>query len=138
MIEYTFVIIKPDAVRRNLENTFFEILRKNHLHLFALQRGVIQEKYIIELYSQHNAQPWFQELVNYMTGGICICALFEGRNAISRAISTIGSTDPMEADPNSIRGLWGISRDFNSIHRSDSQASFIKEKNIFFPTLSLL
>ena len=85
-----------------------------------------------EFYSVHNAKPFFDELVSFITSGEVVAAIIERDNAVSLTREIIGNTNPKEASSGTIRGDFGISITENSIHASDSSESFDKEVNVIF------
>ena len=132
MSEQTLIIVKPDAVKRNLVD---EILSRFEKKGFIVSKQKIL-KFTTEMarqfYSAHSSKPFFGELVSFITSGEVVAAIIERDNAVSLTREIIGNTNPKEADSGTIRGDFGINITENSIHASDSSKSFDKEVNVIF------
>ena len=131
-IEQTLSIIKPDAVERNLSGKIQEIFLKNNLKILNQKKLQISKDEAAEFYSVHQSKSFFGSLCSYLSSGPIIVMVLEGENAILKNRELMGSTDPKEAKPNTIRKMYGISIDKNSVHGSDSVENAKIEIDFFF------
>ena len=132
MAEQTLIIVKPDAVKRNLVGEILSRFEKKGFTISKQKTLNFTTEMANEFYSVHNAKPFFDELVSFITSGEVVAAIIERDNAISLTREIIGNTNPKEASSGTIRGDFGISITENSIHASDSSESFDKEVNVIF------
>ena len=132
MIEKTLSIVKPDAVERNLVEKIKSIFVKNNLIIKDSKKIHISKEEASEFYKVHQSKPFYDELCAYLSSGPIVVMILEGENAISENRKIMGATNPKDADPNTIRKLYGISIDKNSVHGSDSPENAKKEINFFF------
>ncbi len=137
MIERTLVIVKPDAVSRNISSKILSMIEGNGLRLIAVKSLKLSKEDAQKFYHVHKDKPFFDSLTSYMSSGKVIVAVFEGENAISRVREIMGATDPKKAKVGTIRRLYGIDIEKNSIHGSDSPQSAEFEVNFFFSDLEL-
>ena len=132
MSEQTLIIVKPDAVKRNLAGEILSRFEKKGFTISKQKTLNFTTEMANEFYSVHNAKPFFDELVSFITSGEVVAAIIERDNAVSLTREIIGNTNPKEASAGTIRGDFGISITENSIHASDSSESFDKEVNVVF------
>jgi len=132
MTEKTLSIIKPDAVERNLENKIKEYLEKNNLKVLKSKKIKISKEEASEFYKVHQTKPFYAELCDYLSSGPIIVMILEGENSISQNRKLMGATDPKNAEDGTIRKMYGISIDKNSVHGSDSAENAKTEINFFF------
>ena len=132
LAEQTLIIIKPDAVKRNLVEEVLSRFKKKGFSISKLKTFNFTVEMAEQFYSVHSSKPFFDELVSFITSGKVTAAIIEGDNAINMTREIIGKTNPKEASPGTIRGDFGISITENSIHASDSRESFDKEVNVVF------
>jgi len=132
MIEKTLSIIKPDAVERNLVDDIKSIFVKNNLSIKNSKKIHISKEEASEFYKVHQSKPFYDALCSYLSSGPILVMILEGENAISENRKIMGATNPKDAEPNTIRKLYGISIDKNSVHGSDSLENAKKEINFFF------
>ena len=132
MAEQTLIIVKPDAVKRNLAEEILSRFKKKGFSVSKLKTFNFTVEMAEQFYSAHSSKPFFGELVSFITSGTVTAAIIEGDNAINLTREIIGKTNPKEADAGTIRGDFGISITENSIHASDSSESFDKEVNVIF------
>ena len=130
--EQTLSIIKPDAVERNLESKIKSFFEKNNLKILKSKKVKISKEEASEFYKVHQTKPFYGELCNYLSSGPIVVMVLEGENAISRNRELMGSTDPKKAEKGTLRGMYGLSIDKNSVHGSDSAENAIIEINFFF------
>jgi nucleoside-diphosphate kinase len=133
-IERTLSIIKPDAVERNLSNEIVNLLKKNNLKILQNKKIHITKEEAADFYKEHQSKPFYDSLCNYLSSGPIIVMELSGENAIQNYRTLMGATDPKEANKNTIRQLYGVSIDKNSVHGSDSSESANRELNFFFKT----
>ncbi len=131
-IEQTLSIIKPDAVERNLTDEIKDIFIKNKLNIKDSKKIQITKDEASEFYKVHQSKPFFNDLCSYLSSGPIEVIILEGENAVSNNRKLMGATDPKEAEENTIRKLFGISIDKNSVHGSDSIENAKKEIDFFF------
>ena len=132
MAEQTLIIIKPDAVKRNLVGEILSRFEKKGFTISKLKALNFTVEMAEQFYSAHNSKPFFGELVSFITSRKVVAAVIEGENAIDTTREIIGKTNPKDAAPGTIRGDFGIDITENSIHASDSSESFDKEVNVVF------
>lgn len=137
-MERTLVIVKPDAVQRGLIGEVITRLERTGLKLVALKLSKIDRETAHTHYQEHVNKPFFQGLVNFITSGPVVLAVFEGPNAVSIVRKTMGATNPVDSAPGSIRGDLAISLGRNVIHGSDSPESAEREISIFFSPEEIL
>ena len=132
MAEQTLIIVKPDAVKRNLAEEILSRFEKNGFTISREKQLNFTTEMAKKFYSAHSSKPFFDELVSFITSGTVIAVVIERDNAVSLTREIIGNTNPKEASAGTIRGDFGISITENSIHASDSSESFDKEVNVIF------
>ena len=130
--ERTLSIIKPDAVERNLVNEIKNIFIKNNLNIKDSKKIHITKEEAAEFYKVHQSKPFYNDLCNYLSSGPIVVIILEGENAIKENRKIMGATNPKDAEKNTIRKLYGISIDKNSVHGSDSVENAKKEIDFFF------
>mgnify|MGYP001490052501 CR=1 FL=1 len=131
-IEQTLSIIKPDAVERNLADEIKKIFKKNNLRIKESKKIHITKDEASEFYKVHQAKPFYNDLCAYLSSGPIVVLILEGENAVLANRKLMGSTNPKDAEENTIRKLYGISIDKNSVHGSDSPENAKKEIDFFF------
>ena len=132
MIEQTLSIIKPDAVERNLDNKIKYFFQKNNLKILKSKKVKISKEEASEFYKVHQTKPFYNELCNYLSSGPIVVMVLEGENAVSRNRQLMGATDPIKAEEGTLRKMYGISIDKNSVHGSDSLVNGKIEIDFFF------
>ena len=131
-LEQTLSIIKPDAVERNLNEKIKDIFIKNNLKIKESKKIHITKDEAAEFYKVHQSKPFYNDLCAYLSSGPIEVIILEGENAVLANRNLMGATDPKKADENTIRKLYGISIDKNSVHGSDSNDNAKKEIDFFF------
>ena len=131
-LEQTLSIIKPDAVERNLIEEIKSIFIKNNLKIKEDKKIHITKEEAAEFYKVHQTKPFYEDLCSYLSSGPIVVMILEGKNAVLFNRELMGATDPKKAKENTIRKLYGISIDKNSVHGSDSVDNAKKEINFFF------
>ena len=132
VVERTLSIIKPDAVERNLDLKIKDIFLKNELKIVNSKKIQVSKEEAEEFYKVHQTKPFYEDLCLYLSSGPIVVLILEGENAIKKNRDIMGSTDPKIAENGTIRNLYGISIDKNSVHGSDSKENAKKEINFFF------
>ena len=132
MIEQTLSIIKPDAVQRNLENKIGSFFEKNNLKILKSKKIKITKEEAEEFYKVHQTKPFYKDLCVYLSSGPIVVMILEGEDAVSQNRKLMGATDPLKAEEGSLRKMYGISIDKNSVHGSDSVENGKIEIDFFF------
>ena len=131
-MELTLSIIKPDAVERNLSENIKEIFTNNDLKIKEIKKIHISKDEAAEFYKIHQSKPFYNDLCAYLSSGPIVVMILEGENAVLANRKLMGATNPKDAEENTIRKLYGISIDKNSVHGSDSIDNAKKEIDFFF------
>jgi nucleoside-diphosphate kinase len=132
MTEQTLSIVKPDAVERNLENEIKVFFNENGLKVIKNKKVKISKEEASEFYKVHQTKPFYNDLCNYLSSGPIVVMILEGENAVLKNRELMGATDPKNAADGTLRKLYGISIDKNSVHGSDSVDNAKQEINFFF------
>ena len=131
-LERTLSIIKPDAVERELETKIKKIFLDNKLNIVDSKKIQISKEEAEEFYKVHQTKPFYEKLCSYLSSGPIIAIILYGENAIQKNRDLMGATDPKKAKDGTIRKLYGISIDKNSVHGSDSLKNAKTEIDFFF------
>ena len=131
-MEKTLSIIKPDAVERNLIGQIVSIFEKNSLTIHSIKKIILSKKMAQDFYFIHKERPFFNDLCTYMSSGPVVVMVLEGDNAVVKNREIMGATNPKDSAKGTIRNLYGISLDKNSVHGSDSKENAKIEINFFF------
>ena len=131
-IEQTLSIIKPDAVERDLIDEIKAIFTKNNLKIKEDKKIHLSKEEAAEFYKVHQSKPFYEDLCSYLSSGPIVAMILEGENAVLFNRELMGATDPKKAEDKTIRKLYGISIDKNSVHGSDSVENAKKEIDFFF------
>ena len=130
--EQTLSIIKPDAVERNLVENIKNIFIKNNLKIKDSKKIHITKDEAAEFYKVHQSKPFYNDLCTYLSSGPIVVMILDGENAVLGNRKLMGATNPKDAEENTIRKLYGISIDKNSVHGSDSTENAKQEIDFFF------
>ena len=130
--EQTLSIIKPDAVERNLADEIKNIFTQNNFKIVESKKIHITKDEAAEFYKVHQSKPFYNDLCAYLSSGPIVVMIIEGENAVLGNRKLMGATNPKDAEENTIRKLYGISIDKNSVHGSDSIENGKKEIEFFF------
>ncbi len=130
--EQTLSIIKPDAVERNLVEEIKNIFIKNGLKIKESKKIHITKDEASEFYKVHQSKPFYNDLCSYLSSGPIVVMILEGENAVLANRKLMGATNPKDAEADTIRNLFGISIDKNSVHGSDSKNNAKQEIEFFF------
>ena len=131
-IQQTLSIIKPDAVERNLIENIKSIFKNNNLIIKEDKKIHITKEEAGEFYKIHQSKPFYDSLCSYLSSGPIVVMILEGENAVLLNRKLMGATDPKNAEEKTIRKLYGLSIDKNSVHGSDSVENAKKEIEFFF------
>ena len=131
-LEQTLSIIKPDAVKRNLESEIKSFFEKNNLKILKSKKVKISKEEASEFYKVHHTKPFYNDLCNYLSSGPIVVMILEGDNAVLKNRELMGATDPTKAAEGTIRKMYGVSIDKNSVHGSDSVENGKIEIDFFF------
>ncbi|BAC13743.1 nucleoside-diphosphate kinase [Oceanobacillus iheyensis] len=131
-MEKTFLMVKPDGVQRELIGEIVKRFETKGYKLAGAKLMQVSNQLAETHYSEHKERPFFGELVDFITSGPVFAMVWEGENVIATARKMMGKTNPLEADPSTIRGDFGISVGKNIIHGSDSAESAEREITLFF------
>ena len=132
MAERTLVLIKPDAIKRRLAGEILARFERRGLELAAAKLVRVARGLAEEHYSEHSEKPFFEELVEFITSGPTLALVLEGDGAIAVVRTTIGATNPTNADPGTIRGDLALAMPDNLVHGSDSPESAVREIALWF------
>jgi nucleoside-diphosphate kinase len=131
--EQTLVLIKPDAMARQLAGEILARFERRGLALRAAKLLTVDRQLAERHYAEHAEKPFFPELVEFITSGPTLALVLEGEGAIPVVRKTMGATNPAEACPGSIRGQFALSMPDNLVHGSDSPESAQRELELWFP-----
>jgi nucleoside-diphosphate kinase len=132
----TLILVKPDAFERGLTGEVLARFERKGLRIAALRQLHVDEEFAGRHYAEHAGKPFFGELVEFITRGPLVAAVFEGHQAVAAARQVIGATNPLEAAAGSIRGDFALEVTFNLVHGSDSDESAQREIALWFPDLA--
>ena len=132
MIEQTLSIIKPDAVERNLEDKIKSFFEHKNLKILKSKKVQITKAEASDFYKVHQTKQFYNDLCNYLSSGPIVVMILEGENVISVNRKIMGATDPLKAEEGTLRKMYGISIDKNSVHGSDSVENAKIEIKFFF------
>ena len=132
MTEQTLSIIKPDAVERNLEKEIKSFFESNNLKISKSKKVKISKQEASEFYKIHQTKPFYNDLCNYLSSGPIVVMVLEGENAVLKNRELMGTTDPTKAIDGTLRKMYGLSIDKNSVHGSDSVENGKIEIDFFF------
>ena len=132
MIEKTLSIVKPDAVERNLENRIISFFKEKNLKILESKKVHITKEEAAEFYKVHQTKPFYKNLCNYLSSGPIVVMILEGEGAVFKNRQIMGATDPLKAEEGTLRKMYGLSIDKNSVHGSDSAESAKTEIDFFF------
>lgn len=132
MNERTFVMVKPDGVQRGLVGEIMARLEQRQLRLIGIKVMRMDRALAQRHYEVHRDRPFFPSLIEYITSGPVVPMVWGGANAIAAVRATMGSTDPLEASPGTVRGDFGLEVEQNLVHGSDGLETAEREISLFF------
>jgi nucleoside-diphosphate kinase len=133
--ERTLVLVKPDGVRRGLIGDVVSRIERKGLTIVAMNLRTLSRETAESHYEEHRAKPFFGGLVDFITGGPLVAMVVEGPRAVEAFRALAGATDPVSAEPGTIRGDHALEIQENIVHGSDSAYSAEREIKLFFPDL---
>ena len=133
MVEYTFAMIKPDAVEAKNSGKIIDLIEKNGFEIVFMEKMQFAQEDAELFYEEHSKRPFFGELVEFIISGPIIAMVLQKENAVADFRKLMGVTDPSKADAGTIRKLFGASIGNNAVHGSDSVESAERELGLFFP-----
>lgn len=136
-IERTISIIKPDAVGKNIIGKIYTMFENAGLKIVAAKMKHLSQKEAEGFYAVHKERPFFKDLINFMISGPVMIQVLEGESAVSKNREIMGSTNPKDAKPGTIRADFAASIDENAVHGSDSLENAAIEIAYFFSTTEL-
>ena len=130
--ERTLVLVKPDAVERNLVGPIIKHFEKTGIYVRAIKMMKLSRETAYAFYEEHKDKSFYEELVDYMTSGPIVAMIIEGRNSVRKVRELIGNTNPVDAKEGTIRRMYATSKQKNAVHASDSPLSAEKELEYIF------
>jgi len=131
-LEKTLLLIKPDGVEKRVVGKIISMVEENKFYIKDIKMTKWSREEAEGFYYIHKGKPFFERLINFMTSGPVIGLLLEKENAVNDLRKLVGKTDPKEAEPGTIRALFGANVTVNTVHASDSEKSAAFEINYFF------
>ena len=128
----TFSIIKPDATKRNITGSINALIENNGLRIIAQKRIKLTKEQAEQFYDVHNDKPFFRDLIEYMTSEPVVVQVLSSDNAVKKYREVMGATNPDNASDGTIRKLFALNVQENSVHGSDSDENAKKEIEFFF------
>lgn len=136
-VERTLSIIKPDATKRNITGEIINQFEKNGLKVVAQKKIKMTKEMAEKFYAEHHDKPFFESLVTFMSSYPVVVQVLEGESAIERNREIMGATNPSDAKVGTIRKMFGLSIQDNTVHGSDSTVTAQREIAFFFSDLEI-
>ncbi len=136
-MERTLCIIKPDAVKAKKQGAILQQILDAGFEVLGLRQIRLSRAMAEGFYAVHKQRPFFDELVEFMMSGPVVVAALQADDAVARYRTLIGATNPAEAQPGTVRALYGTSIGSNAVHGSDSVENALVETAFFFPGYEL-
>jgi len=131
-MDRTFSIIKPDATKRNLTGSINSVIETNGLRIIAQKRIKLTNDEAKKFYDVHSDKPFFSDLIEYTTSEPVVVQDLQADNAVKKYRKVMGATNPENAEEGTIRKLFALNVQENSVHGSDSDENALKEIEFFF------
>lgn len=131
--EYTFAIIKPNAVKKGKTGAILEMINDRGFEIAALKMVRVDTEQAESFYNIHRDKPFFRSLIDFMTSGPVVVMILKHPNAVEEFRKLIGATDPAKAEEGTIRKLFADSLTMNAVHGSDNDENVKRESGFFFP-----
>ena len=131
-MDKTFSIIKPDATKRNITGSINKVIEESGLRIIAQKRIRLTNDQAKNFYSIHKEKPFFNDLIEYMTSEPVVVQILNGENCIEKYRTIMGATNPENAEEGTIRKLFALNVQENSVHGSDSKDNAKNEIDFFF------
>lgn len=135
MLQRTLCLVKPDAVKRDLVGAILALIEKSGLKIVALKMLHLTKAEAEGFYAVHKERPFFDSLTSYMSSGPIVAAVLEGEDAIARYRTLMGATNPANAGEGTIRKLYAVDLEANSVHGSDAPETAAVEIPYFFSAM---
>jgi len=132
LIQRTLCIIKPDAVKKNLQGNIIQKISDSGFKILGMKMLNLADATAGKFYEVHKERPFYKELCSFMTSGPVVTIALEKENAVADYRTLIGATDPAEAAEGTIRKLYADSKSENAVHGSDSEENGRNEVAFFF------
>ncbi len=132
----TLTIIKPDAVEAGKVGEILAAIEADGFRVKALRMTRLTRREAEGFYAVHAERPFFDSLIRFISSGPSVLAVLEREDAVSRLRQLMGTTDPGEAEPGTIRARFATNIERNAIHGSDSPVSAAVEIAYFFPAIA--
>lgn len=132
MIQRTLCIIKPDAVKKNLQGNIIQKISDSGFRILGMRMTRLTDETAGKFYEIHKERPFYGELCSFMKSGPVVVIALEKENAVAEYRELIGATDPAEAAEGTIRKLYAASKSENAVHGSDSEENGKAEVAFFF------
>ncbi len=132
MLEQTFVIIKPNAVKKHVIGSILKEYENQGFQIIGLKMSHISKNLGEEFYQDHKDKPFFSSLIKFITSGPVVLLALQGTNAVLRNREIMGPTNPEQGNPDTLRRRYGDSIEANAVHGSDSVVSAEREISLFF------
>ncbi len=130
--DFTFSIIKPNAVRTGKTGPILAMINEGGFEIAAMRMVKLTLPQAESFYAIHKGKPFFEGLIEFMTSGPVVVMILRHENAVDQFRKLIGATDPAKAEPGTIRKTFAVSVQMNAVHGSDSVENATKEANFFF------
>ena len=130
--DFTFSIIKPNAVRTGKTGPILAMINEGGFEIAAMRMVKMTIPQAESFYSIHKGKPFFEGLIEFMTSGPVVVMILRHEDAVDKFRKLIGATDPAKAEPGTIRRTFAVSVQMNAVHGSDSVENAIREANFFF------
>lgn len=131
-MERTLILVKPDGVQRSLIGEIISRFERRGLKLIGMKFIQMSNELAAKHYAVHRERPFYPSLIEYITSGPVVAMVWDGKEAIAAARSTMGITKPVEAAPGTIRGDFAMEIGRNLVHGSDGPENAMKEVSLFF------
>jgi len=131
-MEQTLIVLKPDAVSRGLCGEILARFEKRGFVIAQMKLLTVSKPLAEEHYAEHVGKPFFPGLVEFITSSPSLAMVLEGQNAIVLSRAMIGATNPLDANPATIRGIYTSDKQFNLVHGSDSPEAAEREIKLWF------
>lgn len=137
-MERTLILVKPDGVQRGLIGEIVGRFERRGLKLIGMKFMQVSQELAEKHYAVHQGRPFYNGLIEYITSAPVVAMVWEGKDAIAAARATIGATNPVAANPGTIRGDLGMEVGRNLVHGSDSPENGEREASLFFAANELV
>ena len=131
-MQQTLILLKPDCVQRRLMGRVISRFEEKGYNLVAMKMMQITPELAKQHYAEHVEKGWYPTLEGFITGGPVVAAIVEGLDAINVVRNMVGATNGREANPGTVRGDFGCSRQMNLVHASDGEEAAAREIELYF------